>query len=76
MGEQFAGAQAPCTAAREGGEQHPDRERVGGDQEPEQDDAGVPHPAGAQLGERRDEQQDHQQEAGEAAAPTPTTGGR
>ena len=62
MGEQFARAQAPGAAAREGGEQHPDAEHIGGGQESEQRDAGVSHPAGAQLGERHCEQQDHEQQ--------------
>jgi hypothetical protein len=35
MGQQFAGADTRRAAAREGGEQHSDGERIGGDQEPE-----------------------------------------
>ena len=44
MGEQLARAEARCTAADQGGEEHADGGSIGGDQEPEQGNADVPQP--------------------------------
>ena len=60
MSEQLAGAQTRGVAPYEGGEEDPDGDPIGGDQESEQRDARISHPSGAQLGERRGEQQDYE----------------
>ena len=56
MRKQLAGAEAPRAAARKGGQEHPDADRVGGHQQSEQREADISHSPWAQLGPRHGKQ--------------------